>query len=174
MATVTNDEVDLIRRRMAQLRRGLHQDVQGLVKGAEKVSDWRYYVRLHPWGALGLAMGIGYMIVPRRRRSVTKTAERAAEAAVAKVRETMEPAPKPAEAAARKRGLIGVAIGFLGPVVLRAARTYAAHYVESFILQHGGAAPGSMFGAQDPSQSTGAQGPQSARSNPPINLQRPS
>ena len=38
----------------------------------------------------------------------------------------------------RKRGLIAAAFGFVGPIVWRAAQSYAAQYVENFITQQGG------------------------------------
>ena len=56
MASVSN-EVDEIRRQMAQIRRELHEDVQGVVAGAEAVADWRRYIRLYPWAAVGAAVG---------------------------------------------------------------------------------------------------------------------
>jgi len=121
----------------------LHADVQGMVAGAEEATDWKHYIRRYPWAALSVAFVGGFLIVPRRRRSVTKTAQKAAEAAVAKVRESTElPITTTAEAEKKsnKRGLIGVAMGFLGPIIFRAAQGYAAQYVENFIAQQGGLA----------------------------------
>ena len=61
---------------MAQIRQRLHQDMQGVVAGAEAASDWKHYVRLYPWAALGVwPSPAGFLVIPRRRRSVSKTAE---------------------------------------------------------------------------------------------------
>ncbi len=67
----TLSEVDEIRRHMAQIRHELHEDVQGVVKGAEATADWRRYIRNYPWAAVGIAFGVGFLIVPRRQRPVT-------------------------------------------------------------------------------------------------------
>jgi hypothetical protein len=157
-ATASND-VDEIRRRMAQIRRDLHIDMQGVVAGAEAATDWRYYVRLYPWAALGVACAAGYLVVPKRRRSVTKVAAKAAEEAVARVQDQVKRplinVPRietTATAEKRKSGIVGALLGMAVPVAVRAAQSYAAHFVENWIAQQGmmGVAPG-----QGPSPSPG-------------------
>jgi len=141
----TNEQIEEIRRRMAQIRMELHQDMQGVVAGTDAATDWRYYVRLYPWASLGAAALVGYLVIPRRRRSVTEVARKAAEAATEKVQQAVETArPKtkakaegPAEKETRKKGMLGLALGFLAPVVSRAVQGYAAQYVENLIAQQG-------------------------------------
>jgi hypothetical protein len=130
LATVT-DDIDEIRRRMAQIRRELHEDVQEVVAGAEAVADWRRYIRMYPWAAVGTAAAVGYLIVPKRRRSVPRDVARKAdvEAAIESVRE-----PAPAEVK-RRKSLIGAALGMLVPLALRAAQNYAMSYLEQWIAQ---------------------------------------
>lgn len=150
MATATTNEVDDIRRRMAQIRQRLHQDMQGVVAGAEAASDWKHYVRLYPWASLAACFAAGFLIVPRKRRSVTRTAQKAAEAAVAKVTEVAEAngtgkiAAKASSSAeeAKKKGWIGALIGLASPLVVRAAQSYALGYVETWIAQQQAAASG--------------------------------
>ncbi|HWE37595.1 MAG TPA: hypothetical protein VG406_13585 [Isosphaeraceae bacterium] len=141
MASVnaTKDEVDEIRRRMAQIRRELHEDVQTVVAGAEAATDWRRYVRLYPWTCLGAAVAIGFLVVPKKRRQVVErvTVAPTAEAATAAKEEVKTE---------RKAGLIGAAFGMLVPVVTRALQSYAAQYVENWIAQQ--AAAGMAFGPQ--------------------------
>ena len=60
-------EISDIQRRMAQVRHEMHQEVQGAVKGARSLTDWRSLVRSHPWLSLGVAAAAGYLIVPKRR-----------------------------------------------------------------------------------------------------------
>ncbi len=155
MATATSsssgastESVDDIRRQMAQIRQRLHQDMQGVVAGAEAASDWRYYVRLYPWAALGAAFAGGFLIVPRRRRSATRTAEKAAEAVVAKLTESAEndsvaavstPAPKSEKPS---KGWIGAMLGLAGPMVMRGVQSYALGYVENWIAQQQAATGG--------------------------------
>ena len=152
------ESVDDIRRRMAQIRQRLHQDMQGVVAGAEAASDWKHYIRLYPWAALGVAFAAGFVVVPRRRRSVTKTAEKAAEAAVAKMTGAVEAVasvsePKPEKS---RKGLIGAAFGLLGPLALRYAQSYALGYVENWIAQQQAAAMGPTSEATPGGVSPGA------------------
>jgi hypothetical protein len=129
VATATND-VDEIRRKMAQIRRELHEDVRDVVASAEAVTDWRRYIRMYPWAALGLAAVAGFLIVPKRHRTIPP--DIATHADVAQVREVVE------EVKAKKKsrkGLIGAALGFAVPIALRAAQGYAVQYLESWILQ---------------------------------------
>lgn len=135
MATASN-EADTIRRQMAEIRQSLHRDMQGVVAGAEAASDWRHYVRLYPWAALGGASALGYFLMPRRRRSVSQTAEKAAEKVLAKAQGVAE-APKEE----KKRGLIGGLFALSTPVLLRAAQSYAVSYFEQWL-----AAQQSQFG----------------------------
>jgi hypothetical protein len=132
VATVTND-VDDIRRQMALIRMHLHHDVRGVVAGAEAASDWRHYVRHYPWTILAAATAVGFLVVPRRRRSVRATAEAAATAAAEKVKESLETPPKAGSAAQARSGILGAALGFLGPLALRVAQSYAAHYIENLL-----------------------------------------
>ena len=140
--TAKPTSADDLRRSMAKIRQRLHQDMQGVVAGAEAASDWHHYVRLYPFAFLGAAFAAGYFVVPRKRRSVSATAEEAADAAVAKVAGTVKKAAdKAAEAAPEPRkkkegkGLIGMGLALLGPFLLRAGQSYAMNYVETWIAQ---------------------------------------
>lgn len=145
-ATTSTESVDDLRRRMAQIRQRLHQDMQGVVAGAEAASDWKHYVRIYPWAALGAAFVGGFLIVPRKRRSATRTAEKTAEAVVAKFASAAEngamhaSAVEPAKEKARK-GIIGAALALAGPLILKAAQSYALSYVETWIAQQQAAGP---------------------------------
>lgn len=140
-ASTTKDQVDEIRRRMAHIRRELHEDVRTVVAGAEAVTDWRRYVRLYPWACLGAAFAAGFLIVPKKRRTVVERVTVAPAVAA-------EPAAKEEVKKERKAGLIGAAFGMLAPVVTRALQSYAAQYVENWITQR--AAAGMAFGPPPP------------------------
>lgn len=142
-------EIDEIRRQMAQIRRELHEDMQGVVAGAEAASNWKYYVQRYPWAALGLATVAGYLVVPKRRVSATETAEAAAEeaaerlgglfrrarSAVGRKAQVQTGEPTPTEKKERKAGLIGMLFGMVSPVVLRVAQSYAANYAENWLAR---------------------------------------
>lgn len=133
MADATND-TNLIRKRMAEIRMELHEDVQGVVAGTEAAFDWQYYVRLYPWGALAAAVVAGYLVVPRKRRvHVELTHEESGPRPAGKSpREEIQEDKKEAR---RKSGMLGMAFGFLSPIVMRAAQNYASQYVENWIQQ---------------------------------------
>ncbi len=136
---------DDIRRRMAQIRHELHEDMQGVVAGAEAASDpWRYVTR-YPWLAVLVALLVGYFVVPRRRRSVSEVAEQVAERTreeVQAVARTNGPVGRgtrtllgASTAEKQKSGITGMLFGLVAPLAMRAAQNYAAHYVEQWIAQ---------------------------------------
>jgi hypothetical protein len=134
-----NNEIDEIRRQMAQIRRELHQNVREVVANAEAVTDWRRYFRMYPWIAAGAAFTVGYALVPRRHAVVPK-GRLATEADVAQVRAAVEDArTKP------RKGLIGGALGVIAPLAVRAAQAYALQYLENWIAHgHESMIPGEL------------------------------
>lgn len=171
---IDEHEVNEIRRHMAQIRRELHEDIQAVVAGAEAASNWKYYVVRYPWAALGLASIAGYLVIPKRRVTATEAAEEAVEesaerfgklirrgrAAVkrkARVKEFAEAGPTPefnsvSESKPKKAGLLGMAFGMVAPVALRVAQSYAANYLETWLMQQQAASLGPMSaGSSNPS-----------------------
>ena len=156
MASVTASprSVDDIRREMAQIRQKLHQDMKGVVAGAEAASDWKHYVGMYPLAAFGATFLAGFLIVPRKRRSVTKTAEKAAEAVVAKLTETsplLNSGAQTREAVRPKSGIIRSTLGIVGPVIMRAAQNYALNYVESLVAKQSAPTPSPPTDSPHPS-----------------------
>ncbi len=130
----TLSEIDEIRRHMAQIRHELHEDVQGVVKGAEAATDWRRYVRNYPWVTVGVAFGIGYLIIPRRSQQPVGTTVNFSQADQA--RPIVQVAPPAAEPEKKKgKGLFRTVIGFAAPFVLRSAQGYALQFLEQYMAQ---------------------------------------
>lgn len=82
MRDPSREEADDIRLRMASVRDDLDGNVQELVgnvhelvDNARKLTDWRYYVKAAPWGAVGAAAAIGYFMVPRRAQVIRPDAD---------------------------------------------------------------------------------------------------
>jgi len=125
-------EISEIQRRMAQIRREMHQDVQGAVKGAQSLTDWRSLVRSHPWLALGVAAAAGYLIVPKRFRESRTLMSSTAPIAVA------QPAgPRQSAGSARaEASTIGTVFSLVAPVAIRAAQNYALKRFEQWLEQH--------------------------------------
>lgn len=150
MATATND-IDDIRRGMARIRRDLHEDVRGVVASAEAVTDWKAYVRSYPWLAVGLAVAIGYFVVPRRRRApvIANAIElpavvEAVQAAATNAVQAATPAPPPEP---KGKGIFGTIFGMITPIALRAAQGYATQFIGNWISQQQGQMADLMAGA---------------------------
>jgi len=132
-ATAPNDAEEILRR-MAQIRRELHQDVREVVASAEAVTDWHRYIRMYPWAAVGVAFAVGFVIVPRRHKSVPR--DLATQADVARVREVVEDVKdKAKDKKVRRGGILGALVAFAGPIAMRAAQGYAVQYLEHWIAQ---------------------------------------
>jgi hypothetical protein len=126
-------EVDEIRRKMAQIRRDLHADVQNVVQGAEAATDWRRFVRGYPWASLGAAFVVGYMVVPRRHRGHVTTIQVAPAETPRAVAIEGSSAAEPEKP--KGKGLLGTVFGLVAPVALRAVQGYALQYAEQWMAQ---------------------------------------
>jgi hypothetical protein len=124
-------EITDIQRRMAQIRRDMYQDVQGAVRGAQSLTDWRSIIANHPWGALGIAIGVGYLVVPHRAEPLATQKNLAAALEEAKAAATPP-------TSSRTGGFrpIGLAFSLLAPVLVRAAQTYAFNHLEQWLAGH--------------------------------------
>jgi hypothetical protein len=154
-------EPDEIRRNMAQIRRDLHNDVRGVVEGAEAATDWRRFIRNFPWASMGVAVAVGYLIVPRKHQAITTMQIAPAEIARAIASEPSNPVE-----AKKSKGLLGSVFGLVAPIAFRAAQGYALQFAEQWMAQkvaqqmaqHPDLA--SAFGVQNPE-------PQGPRVSPP-------
>jgi hypothetical protein len=63
-----SDDVERIRQQMQHVRQDMGEGVQEVVHGARQLSDWKYYVRKHPWACVGSAFALGFLATPARRR----------------------------------------------------------------------------------------------------------
>jgi hypothetical protein len=118
---------------MAQIRHELHHDVQGAVRGAQALTDWRSMVGSHPWLALGIAAAAGYLIVPKRRRETPTFVT--VEGAVGPdfPATNLMPAGPPRQP---RWGALQTVYGMLAPVAVRAAQNYLLQHVEQWLAAH--------------------------------------
>src|SRR5262245_22564765 len=93
-----SDDAERIRRQMQAIRQDMEGGVKGVVEGARQLSDWRYYVRQHPWACVAGAIALGFIAAPMRRKKVDGIPEEL----LAKLRSG---GPVPAAAAAAGGGL---------------------------------------------------------------------
>src|SRR5262249_35088305 len=119
-----NSEIGMIQREMARARRQIHEDVGGAIDGVQTLTDWRSIVRSHPWLSMGIAAGIGFMVVPRRRKE-TPAAPRETHG----VRDDHFPEPAPriatGSAGAGNWSLLLTALSVVSPIAIRLAQSYA-------------------------------------------------
>src|SRR5262245_42200529 len=133
MATVKpmmSSEIADIQSRMAQIRHDMHQEVRGAVVGAQSLTDWRNLVRSYPWLSLAVASAAGYLIVPHRRTDPASVAD--VETAVAPVREALKTEQK-SESHRNRSSSVGIVLGLLTPILIRAAQNYALNYLENWL-----------------------------------------
>lgn len=117
-------EPEDIRQHMAFLRGQLGGEVDEIVESARTLADWKYYARAYPWGALGTAVALGYLAVPRRLEVVRPDAETLAELArtnnlvVTQKAETKQ-----------KSSMLGSAMTMMSHALLRAGLAYLSQQV---------------------------------------------
>ena len=58
-----------IRERMAATRQQIHDRSDQVVTQTKELSNWRFYVRRHPWASVTAVAVIGYAIVPGRPKT---------------------------------------------------------------------------------------------------------
>jgi hypothetical protein len=78
------EEAHAVVERMAELRREMVHDVEHVAESAKAMTDWTFYVRRFPWATVGLAAAAGFLLVPRKKTTVTATPEQLAALAQSK------------------------------------------------------------------------------------------
>ena len=63
---MTNSDAKQIRQQMRAVRRELQDDVKDVVLQSRNLTDWRHFVRSHPWLLMAAGVGLGYVLVPVR------------------------------------------------------------------------------------------------------------
>jgi len=122
-----------IRRRMAQVRRGLDEDVQDIVDVARDMAEWRYFVKTFPWLCLGTAVVGGYLLVPRKRVSTQlRRVVREQQARNGAARDQVADSPPP-NRTSEFSSFRGTALRFAGNLLMRTALTHAARQVDKLL-----------------------------------------
>jgi hypothetical protein len=104
---------------MAKIRSELHQDVRGIVENAKVITDWKHYVRHHPWACMVGAAALGYLVVPKRLEILRPDPETLADLARTNrlvVNAQSEPRPR--------GGTTGAIFTFLATALMRGAMGY--------------------------------------------------
>lgn len=116
-----SDSADDIVKRMQDVRREVGVNVQGIRDSAKTLSDWRYYVKNHPWMSAGAVAALGFLAVPKRKPAPTEDAKELVELLK---KHNLNAAPT----AAASKGFAASVIGMAAPFVVRAATQAAQQY----------------------------------------------
>jgi hypothetical protein len=115
-----SDEAERIRREMQNVRQEMGHDVHAVVERAKELSDWRYYVRRHPWMCAGSALALGFLAMPSRgTRTLAPDVQRL-------ISQLNKHGLTVAATKAAPGGLLGQALAIAGPIVLRNAASLLA------------------------------------------------
>ena len=111
-------QADEILERMAMVRQRIDEQSDEVVAQVTELSDWRSYVRRHPWVWVGAAAALGYVLVPSRKKadaeySTLNTKEQPAAFTTDDLRSVLVGAAKRAFKAYASRSLGDVASSFL-------------------------------------------------------------
>ncbi len=121
--STTRSKIDpqVIQKRMEELRRNLDKDVEEIAEGIQEWSEWRSYVRAHPWVCTGLAFAAGYFLVPK---SLLKRKSNGAIHAKQEIpSETNHSQVKPQTSS--------MVLGFIGNLAMRVALSYAEQRINA-------------------------------------------
>ena len=121
---MSNSDSDAICRQMASIRRELDEDVGAVVEQAKELTDWRNFVRRHPFLSVTAAVAIGYLVVPERLNVISPSAE-ALEELAKRNRLVVKPKADVRRQASMASPLINLAVG----AVLRSALNMAGQQV---------------------------------------------
>ena len=72
---MTDDHIEAITRRMAELRRALTGDVHAVRRSARVMTDWTLYVRRFPWATVAIAVTAGYLTIPKKKNIISPDQE---------------------------------------------------------------------------------------------------
>lgn len=146
MPDPNRDDADALRLRMASVRGTLDENVHELVENARNLTDWRYYVKAAPWGAVGAAAAIGYFIVPRKIQIVQPDADEIAK--LAKRHQIV--VEHAAKAEAKQGGPAQLVMTMLANAMLRAVTAYVSQQAGKVFGQQAAEKPQNQFNAEVP------------------------
>lgn len=121
-------ESERIRDRMAQIRLELDQDVGAVVENAKELTDWRAFVKRHPWFTTCAAAALGYLVVPKRLEVVSP--DTATLEALAKKNRLVV---KPRADVRRQAGMVHPLVNLIGGALMRSAFSIAGQQLGKIV-----------------------------------------
>jgi len=114
-----HDEAERIRRKMHHVRQDMGDDLKGIVLGARQLSDWRYYVKQHPWACLGAAFALGFVLMPGKRPPASAEVEQL----LAQLRQSTKKA-RALGGGSFSSSLLGRLVNMAAPIAVRSATSF--------------------------------------------------
>jgi hypothetical protein len=115
-----SDDAEYIRRQMKNVRQEMGADVKEIVHGARQLTDWRYYLRTHPWACVAGAAALGFLVVPTRK-AAGAAKDLNVDQLLAQLKSQGFNAAAGRAASFVPGGLLGRVIATAGPIVARTA-----------------------------------------------------
>ncbi len=119
-------EAKEVQARMAALRERMTRSGERAATRARRWTDWRYYVKRFPLATVGIAAGVGYLLVPKRPQVVAPDADQIAEM-VRREQLVVSPGPKRASS----KSIAGSVLGIVAAGAARAAMAYVGNHFAS-------------------------------------------
>jgi hypothetical protein len=117
-----NEDAERIRRQMQHVRQDMGDELKGIVLGARQLSDWRYYVKQHPWACLGAAFAVGFALMPGKRTPAQAEIDRL----LAQLRSSTRTVNALGSAPGAS-GLLGRLVALAAPIVIRSATSFVSN-----------------------------------------------
>lgn len=109
-----------LRRQMEQIRCDLADNVSNLSDDAKTLTDYRYYVRQHPWLSVAVVAAAGFVLIPRKTKQVAPD-----HAVLEELLKKNQLVVQTKSEANQKKGLIATGVSLAAAAALRAAMSYA-------------------------------------------------
>ncbi|MEQ8791389.1 MAG: hypothetical protein RIC55_34320 [Pirellulaceae bacterium] len=122
------DTPEQLRQQMAQLRSEVRDDVESVFDTAEELTDWRHYVRRYPWAVVSAAAAVGFLLAPSQRSEPRLDYD-----ALLKHAQKQGLVVECEKAAVGQTGWFRGAIGLAGPLLARAAMSYAGQKLGAYL-----------------------------------------
>jgi hypothetical protein len=111
---------------MQQLRCDIDGGMEDVAASARSMVDWKHHVKTYPWVCLGAAVALGFLIVPKRSKTIRSDA-----ATLAELAKTGHLVVSPAPSVAR--GAIEAILVAAANVALRKGAAYLAENTQRLL-----------------------------------------
>lgn len=116
-------DANTIRARMARIRSRAQGKAVRLGRETRQFLNWKHYIRLFPWGVVGAAAIVGYLMVPTRRPIVAPVTEPL----------NSVPAPHPSPSPPQGPGLFSMLTRMAVNAATRTAIAYAGQALGQYL-----------------------------------------